>query len=272
MSYNCGYCGSGSSGNVNYSPLESIVSYSPSKTYDSGNISYLVTEQTLEKPRTISLDNSISTQAYNTKQEEYSVRSSPISSTYSHVTDQFLSLDRPQTVFIGSAREIREFVEETFAAVTGRSLPEDVMIQILGKDEFDKASKELTGRANFNVQGFAINRKKFGLLSEVFVRQGELDSIMLTLGHELGHVLTYQLDNRIDEEAKAFAFSIAWMQKIKELNIANLSTAIKLDRPASNGLHDIALNFVLDEIKQGNDAFGLFIELSEGVIGVDTNA
>ena len=49
---------------------------------------------------------------------------------------------------------------------------------------------------------------------------------MLTIGHELGHVLTKTLSRHHDEEAKAYAFSLVWIDAIKKNNIANLSGAI----------------------------------------------
>jgi len=273
MSYNCGSCGTNEGSGGGYSSLESMVSYSPAKNYNSpsssyeaSNISYLVTEAMpiLEAP----------VQEYSDKKELYSnsYKSKPVTSTYTHVSDNFLALDRPRTVFIGNSNEIKEFVEEAFLAVTGKELPEDIMIRILSKQEFDKASQTLSGKVNNNLQGFAINRKKNNLLSEIFIKQGELDKVMLTLGHELGHVITDQLEDKRDEEAKAFAFSIAWMKKIKEFNIANLSTAIKLDKPARNGLHDIALDFVLNLIKDGSDALDIFMDVSNRLIEVNKDA
>ena len=71
--------------------------------------------------------------------------------------------------------------------------------------------------------------------------------------------------NKIDEEAKAFAFSIAWMKTIKQHNIANLSTAIKLERPANNGIHNIALDFVLDLVNKGKGALDIHSDIVRGL-------
>lgn len=196
-------------------------------------------------------------------------KSRPVTTTYSHVTDNFLALNRPKTIFIGSANEIKEFVLEAFRAVTGKELPDDILIRVLPKKEFEKANQIVSGTVNNGVQGFAINRRKLGQVSEIFIRQGELDKIMLTIGHELGHVLTRQLESVKDEEAKAFAFSIAWMKKIKELNIANLATAIQLEKPARNGLHDTALDFVLKKLQEGEEAYKIYLDLVRGFIGVE---
>jgi hypothetical protein len=39
------------------------------------------------------------------------------------------------------------------------------------------------------------------------------------------------------------------MEVIKEHNIAGLGSAVILERPALNGLHDTAFEFVLEEMK-----------------------
>ena len=62
---------------------------------------------------------------------------------------------------------------------------------------------------------------------------------------------------------------MAWMGIIKEENIANLATTIKLDNPAKNGLHDVALDFVLNLINQGKEAFDVYLDLIKQFVRVD---
>lgn len=200
----------------------------------------------------------------------YTIKQS-LTQTYSHVTDDFLNLDRPKTIFVGDASEIKEFVEEAFMLTAGSPFPDDVRIAVVSEKELAKIHSKIGGNWDPSIQGFAINRKKHGLVSEIFVKKGELDKLMLTLGHEIGHVLTKQLDNKINEEAKAFAFSLAWMKTIKEHNIANLSTAIKLDKPAKNGVHNVALDFVLNLTAGGKRALDIFESLVKGFIEVNSN-
>ena len=185
-----------------------------------------------------------------------------VSETYSRVLDDFLNPARPLTAFIGDASEIKEFAEEAFREVTGQEFPDDVDINVISKDKMLEVNPR-------NVVGFAINRKNLGLVSEVFVRKDTLDRVMLVLGHELGHVLTKRLGNEKDEEAKAFAFALAWMKKIKEKNIANLSTSIQLETPAENGVHDVAFDFVLDLVNKGRDAFDVWMGIVRGLIKVN---
>ena len=84
---------------------------------------------------------------------------------------------------------------------------------------------------------------------------------MLTIGHELGHVLTATLSTSHHEEAKAYAFSLLWMKVIREHNIANLGDAIVAERPAENGLHNIAFMLVREMMKEKSieDIYGELI-------------
>jgi hypothetical protein len=54
------------------------------------------------------------------------------------------------------------------------------------------------------------------------------------------------------------------MKAIKENNIANLATSISLSRPAINGIHNVALDFVLDQRAKGIEALDIFKELVGG--------
>ncbi len=267
-SSNCGSC--------SYSSLESTVnsyhassspSYSTSSSYgDSGNLSYLVEAAAVNAPLQhiaaydfdVKKDNygGISLETYNAKKS--------ITTTYSHVTDDFLNPNRPRSVFVGDAAEIKEFIEDAFFATTGREFPKDIIVHIIDEETMKNAHSMFGDRWNQGIQGFAINRKDRGLISEIFIKKGELDSIMLTIGHEMGHVLTKKLMDAREEEAKAFAFSLAWMKSIKERNIANLGTSISLSRPAINGIHDVALDFVLSLREKGIDALTIYNDIIGG--------
>ena len=182
------------------------------------------------------------------------------------VINNFLAPDRPLTSFIGHANEIKEFIEQAFYHTTGKPFPKDIIVHILSDKDFEKIHKT---RFDFSIQGFAINRKPFSF-SEVFVRQNCMDRAMVTLGHEIGHVLSKKLNNKRDEEAKAFAFSIAWLKAIKKHNIANLATCIRIGRPAENGIHDKALEFVDKLIMQGLEPMEIFYDVSNSQIKVDS--
>ena len=140
--------------------------------------------------------------------------------------------------FVGSAGEIEHYIKEAFELTTGKSLPSNINISVLNEQEFRKIAPSQ------GTIGLSINRNHCGLVSEIFVLNSDIARVMLTLGHEIGHVFSPTLGNAQDEEAKAYAFSFMWMQKIQEHNIAGLQDAVVLENPAKNGLDDVALQFV----------------------------
>jgi len=261
-----------------YSPLEKAVSSysSASSSYSSSpqmqDLSYMISASpnNTNIGRIYDSKETGKSMQYNNK-DNYHNLSSPITRTYSHIPDDFLNPNRRMSVFIGSASEIKELVEEAFIATTGMPFPDDIQVHILEKKEIAKLHTNLGGMWDNGIQGFAINRKNQGMISEIFIKKEQLDKIMITLGHELGHVLTRKLDNAVDEEAKAFAFSIEWLRKIKELNIGNLSTAIQLDKPAANGLHNIALDFVFRLLREGKEALDIYKSLCMRLLSVKEN-
>ncbi|MEE9525732.1 MAG: hypothetical protein V3V78_03965 [Candidatus Woesearchaeota archaeon] len=260
MKYSSG-CGYSCKSHGNYSIDSLVNSYNSEKGYSGGKsgIDYMIAAEPSANNFDIGPD-----YVENTKNEVYEDtyrEFKRVSQTYSRVVDDFLNPQRSMSAFVGESAEIKDFVEDAFFKVTGRSFPDDVIIHLISEEEMKKIHPR-------NVVGFAINRKHLGLMSEVFVRKDTLDRVMVILGHELGHVLTRRLENERDEEAKAFAFSLAWMKKIKEENIANLSTAILLDRPAQNGIHDVALDYVLSLIQRGREAIDVWKDLVKTYIRV----
>jgi len=168
-------------------------------------------------------------------------------------SSDFINTHAGRTEFIGDAAEIKEIAEEAFTATTGKELPGNILISVCSEEKM----KELNKNWHPGIEGFAINTHP----KMVFVKKGELANIIVTLGHELGHVISDPLDNDIDEEAKAFAFEIAWIRAIKEKNIADLGKNLRIPEPAHNGLHNTALEFVLKEVLT-KDPMDLFWDFS----------
>lgn len=164
--------------------------------------------------------------------------------------------------FVGKAEEVREFVETAFEKIFQASFPNDIKISILPAEEFRKLAPQP------GVIGLSLNRKKEGLLNEVFILNDSLARVMLTIGHELGHVLTETLANPHDEEAKAYAFSLEWMSIIKKNDIAGLGDAFVTERPAENGLHNVAFSFVEKMLLAGKQAWNVYLELIKGFLMV----
>ena len=260
MSYSCssgnGYGCGGSSASYSpskggYSALEkTVASYSGSSSNYSNNVSYMASEAI--SPVQV-YDNNFAglnpySKPYETKKRQKNITETPI-----RVVDDFLNPARPKTVFVGNASEIKEFAEEAFRKTTGWQFPDDVIVRVLPAKYFREG-----------LQGFAINRKEQGQISEVVIREDTIDRVMVILGHELGHVMSRRLDNERSEEAKAFAFSLAWIKAIKKHNIANLSAAVCIDRPAKNGIHDVAHEFVIRMMQSGRNAIDIFKKIITG--------
>ncbi len=180
-----------------------------------------------------------------------------------HFTPEIFLKPGDHGSFVGKAEEIREFVEETFEKLFQLPFPQDIKISVLEEKEFRKLAPSPA------TIGLSINRRKYGLLSEIFVRQDYLARVLLTIGHELGHVLTDTLDNAHDEEAKAYAFSLAWMKMIQEHNIAKLQDVIVTENPAQNGLHNVAFDFVSKLLREGKQAWAIYSALIREVLKIN---
>jgi hypothetical protein len=155
-------------------------------------------------------------------------------------------------------------VKETFRITTGRDLPENIVIRVLEKEEMKAVHEQNGGQWSDSIQGFSINSIP---IKQVFVKSADLDKVMIVVGHEIGHVLTPSLPNAHDEEAKAFAFEFAWIEAIMKHNIGNLKANFTLDlKPANNGLHDVASNFVKTLLHVGKEAIDIYKEIVGRVV------
>ncbi len=179
--------------------------------------------------------------------------------------DFFVDEEGLLTGDVAEDEQVMALAREAFPIVTGRELPDDIKISICADEEFAKKlgaeNSEQVSQVSTTL-GFALNRKGRGL-SEVFVRKSSLPQTMVTLGHELGHVITRQVGSRIDEEAKAFSFARAWVEGLRSLNRPEVSKFLR-SKPALNGVHNVAFDFVEEEIKGGMSALQLYIEVASG--------
>lgn len=194
---------------------------------------------------------------------EYSARQD-ISKSYSFIPEQFLNPFRPDTIFVNCPEQVEEYVRETFRLLMDKEIPKNITLKICPVQEMRKIHEENSGKWNDGIMGFSINRNKVNGVNEIFVKEGKLDALMLTLGHEIGHVLSMPLDDKMKEEAKAFAFELAWIKTMHENNIAglaaNIDTSVLL-KPAKNGLHDVAFDMVRNLVINGKKAIEVFFEI-----------
>ncbi len=183
---------------------------------------------------------------------------------YHIVVGDFLKNDRPLTAWIASlSGELKEYINNAFKATASEEFPfEKVEVHVLDDKEFRKAHEQFGGAWDEGIRGFSVNRQGKGT-DHIFIRNDFLDAMMLTIGHETGHLMSKTLADPHDEEAKAFAFSMAWMKAIVENNIAGLQQCIN-PNPAKNGLHDTAFEFVHKFISQGMVAWDVFKKIIAG--------
>ncbi len=181
------------------------------------------------------------------------------SSSLTHVETNFSPNEfiKPKAggIFVGDALQIEKEIKETFEKLMGEEFPDDIKVSVLSASSFRKICPQP------GVLGVSFNRRRLGLISEIFVKEGSLASVMLTIGHEIGHVLTSTLEDAALEEAKAYSFSFAWMKTIKQLDIAGLGGSFVSTLPAANGIHDKGYYFVRKLLGLGKGAFSVYRKL-----------
>ncbi len=169
----------------------------------------------------------------------------------------FLNPLRPRSAFIAGASEISQFIREAFLATTGQELPSDISIMVASRAALQQIHRQFM---NPSVVGLSLNSNR-----EIFAVAGSLDDVMLVVGHELGHVLSPPLQNSHAEEAKAFAFEMAWASAIFANDVAGLSQSISQAalemKPAQNGLHDAAFAFVKSQTSSGKEPLELHSQI-----------
>lgn len=181
--------------------------------------------------------------------------------------ENFLVENRPQTPIISNMGDVKEVIEMTFEKITGQEFPEDsIKIVVCDEQTFRNIHNSTGGAWSPGIMGFSFNKYGKGT-SEIYVKQDHLDSLLLTVGHELGHVLGPTLPNGQDEEAKAHAFSLAWIETIRENNIGGLQPNI-MPNPARNGLHDVAFDYVKYLLQTGASSFDVFKTLAHGLTSI----
>lgn len=185
--------------------------------------------------------------------------------------DAFLAPNRPKTPIISNLGEVKSILEKAYRILTGEDFPYDsITLVIADEHDFRTIYESTGGYYQLGIMGFSYNQYGKGI-SEIYVKQDHLDRLLLTLGHELGHVLSPTLPNKQDEEAKAHAFSLAWMETIRDHNIGGLQPNIAVN-PAQNGLHDVAFNFVTYLLNTGATSLDIFKTLSQGLTSIIAEA
>ena len=189
----------------------------------------------------------------------------PTSTNFIHDPSPFLIENRPSTPIIENIdASLKKSIGHIFKLTTGNEMPEDILMSILDENKLKQVHSKHSKYWSNGIQGFAINRKHLNDFSSIFIKKSNLDSLLLTIGHEIGHCLSYSNNDIVLEEAKAFAFEIAWMKTIHKFDILGLSKNMNINslNPANNGVHNVALSLVLEKLRD-SDAIDIFNELSK---------
>ncbi len=168
-----------------------------------------------------------------------------------HEPEIFLADNRPSVEFIDNLTpQLKKKIKTTFKLTIGFDMPEDILITILNENLLEVEHSKHSRRWSNSIQGFAINRKHMRDFSSVFIKHNPLDMLFLTIGHEIGHCLSIAKSDVILEEAKAFAFELAWMKTIHKHDILGLANSMRMSllNPAENGIHNVALDLVRKQL------------------------
>ncbi|MDO8660365.1 MAG: hypothetical protein Q7K43_00610 [Candidatus Woesearchaeota archaeon] len=240
MNYSNGAYQGGSSCSYSASTSDSYTAhtgsqaYSPNLSYNDGRAKYAHSES-VQQPKTA---------------EQFFAHESP---------ESFLEQNAPPLAVVQEASIITPLIEQTFQELTDEQLPKNINIKIVDELTLRTIHASIGGKWSTGIQGFSLNKHSTGV-SEIYAKQAPLDNVMLTIGHELGHVMSPTLSNPAEEEAKAFAFSIAWVSTIRANNIGNIAGSFR-ESPAQNGIHDTGFAWATKLIKQGKTAAQAFMSI-----------
>jgi|GEM_PF-5804057 len=100
-----------------------------------------------------------------------------------------------------------------------------------------------------------------------FVNQDSLSQVASTIGHELGHLFSRELNQNVDEEGKAYAFEAAWDFAIQSKGFLGLNEQYsyflsKATDQEAWPVHYEAFTFVVSLLKEGYnpcDLYGAFV-------------
>ncbi len=227
----CSYSASTSDG---YSSQPGSQVYRPNLSYNDGRAQYAHSEST-QQPKT---------------SEQFFAHEAP---------ESFLEPNAPVLAVVQETSIIMPLVEQTFQELTDEQLPKNIQISIVDELTLRTIHASSGGNWSQGIQGFSLNKHSNGV-SEIYAKQAPLDNVILTIGHELGHVMSPTLSNPAEEEAKAFAFSIAWVNTIRANNIGNIAGSFR-ENPAQNGIHDKGFAWATKLINQGKTAAQVFMNI-----------
>lgn len=171
------------------------------------------------------------------------------------------------TQFTGMIDELISDVQQLVKSIISSPLPYDLSITLCRGEEFKKhyEARAEKNRWHQGIRGFSLH----GAPKEIFVLRDTLEQTLLTLGHEIGHILTPPAVNALTEEAKAYAFEILFLEAMQRRNTKGIKDRIDLSAlgtPAANGVHNVALQWVNSFLMDGRSAKDIYDGIIHGDI------
>ncbi|MEK6910349.1 MAG: hypothetical protein AABW82_01095 [Nanoarchaeota archaeon] len=102
----------------------------------------------------------------------------------------------------------------------------NVVLEVAKHKDFDIRWGQLDTKEERRVLGFLERAVEPYDSSEAVVRENSFVDIMSVAGHELGHAFSERLVGDISEEAKAYAFEMAWSETIAKYNVGGLGDKV----------------------------------------------
>lgn len=174
---------------------------------------------------------------------------------------------------IHDVRAIRHHIKETFEKTlqsNAKIFPGaggQIILQHDNKDLYIQIVKDLNHyhrkfygtNPKTTLKGFAVFEDWGG---RAYVEFDEPSWTFGMIGHELGHILTPQLIDYTNEEAKAYAFQCAFTQTIEKQNIGGLSKLIQETNEVPDEeeypTHHKGFRFVIEQLKKGYSPLELY--------------
>lgn len=182
--------------------------------------------------------------------------------------------------FVSNALQVKDYVKQAFDLlidVGSKVKVKDtygmgyffdingISVKVLDKPTF-KAVYNINSKKEYNdlTLGFAFSKHyaSWNFDQVAYVLEGNLFKVMKVIGHEIGHLVERPMINPVVEEAKAYAFEMAWGRVVQGNDIGGLrnTTIANLRMPNANP-HAEAAMLVKEMVEAGYNPLDLFYEI-----------
>jgi hypothetical protein len=148
---------------------------------------------------------------------------SPLRTVYRYVAHGF---DLKPDDKVVAYQQVEPLVKGAFLGVAEREIPRDIQIFVFPYQTLEMFYRKMGGNGP-TPAATSFRKDSLGI---ALVEAGECAKVMYAIGHEVGHLSTTTLENRLHEELKARVFQELWFNE--------------LDKPKYNGIGDSARGFL----------------------------